>query len=147
MQGDPYRGLWRLLSHHDEQEAHHTIRFQVAGRQVAVCARCLGLYPTLLTVLALEARLGPLGLPDRWLWVWGLVTPAVVDYGRARLFDTPGSNRTRLLTGFLAGVGLGFGFSDYFRDSNPTYFWILIGVLGLLVPWLWWVGHQGALDP
>lgn len=147
MANDPFRGMWWLLSHHDEREAHHTIRFRLAGRQIAICARCLGLYPALLAVVMLEARLGRLDLPGRWFWVFVLVTPAVLDYGRARLFAPPGSNRTRLGTGFLAGLGLGFGFSDYFADSNPTYFWVLLAVLALLVPGLWWVGRQGPLDP
>lgn len=140
---DPFHGVWRVLSHHGPQEAHHTLQIQVGGWRVALCARCTALYPTLLAVVLLETWGPRLPLRPRWFWVYGLVTPAVVDYARARLFASPGANWIRLLTGFLAGVGLGMGFSDYFREPKVPYFWVLLGVLAVGNLWILLIRRGG----
>lgn len=133
---DPFRGFGRVLSHHGPEEAHHTLQFRVGAWRVALCARCTALYPTLVAVVLLETWVRPLPLGPRWFWVYALVTPAVVDYGRARLFSSPGANWIRVSTGGLAGIGLGMGFSDYFREPGCMYFWVLLGVLAVGNLWI-----------
>jgi len=135
--GSPFEGWGRLLSHHGPQEAHHSYRIRWRRWEVALCARCLALYPTLIAVVILEAELGRLFSWYRWFISASLITPAVIDWSRSRLFGAPGSNRTRSVTGALAGLGLGLAFSDYFQDSNPTWFWVLMGVLAVLILLVW----------
>jgi len=143
---DPYRGLWLLFSHHRREEAHHTLRLRVGPWTVALCTRCTALYPSLLAVVSLEKWFGPAPASPRWFWVYCLVTPAVIDHSRAKLFSSHGTNFTRLWTGFFAGVGLGMGFSDYFRHQPVLYFWILLGLLGAGSLWLLLI-RRGGRDP
>ena len=131
-------GGWRLiLAHHREEEAHHCLRLG----SWALCVRCFFLYPVLLALVALEGALGPLRLPHRWFWAFSLVTPAVVDWSRARLYGARGTNIGRGITGALAGLGLGVAFSDYFRDSNQAYFWALMGSLAVVILLVWRSGR------
>jgi uncharacterized membrane protein len=108
---------------------------------LAVCARCLGLYPVLLLVVVLEGALGRVPLTGRWFLAFALVSPAVIDWSRARLFGAPGTNAVRAVTGVLAGTGLGLAFSDYFRDSNQVYFWVLVATLAGVVLLVWRAGR------
>ena len=133
----PYRGWRRALSHHGPEEAHHCVHLRLGSRTLALCARCLAVYPTVLLVVALEARVGRWGHPWRWFVATALVAPAVIDWSRARLFAARGSTAGRLITGALAGLGLGLGFSDYLQGAEARWFWILLGVLGILVLWVW----------
>lgn len=125
----PFRGWRLLLSHHRESEAHHCVRLG----SLALCVRCLALYPALLLVIVLEGALGQAQWPHRWFFSISLVIPAVVDWSRARLFAARGTHLTRGVTGALAGLGLGLAFSDYFRDANLVYFWVLMGSLAAVI--------------
>lgn len=135
---DPFQGWRLLLSHHREADAHHCLRLG----SLALCVRCLALYPALLLVIVLEGSLGPLRLPYRWFFSFSLVIPAVVDWARGRLFGARGSHLTRGATGILAGLGLGLAFSDYFRDSNLVYFWALLGSLAAVILLVWISGRS-----
>jgi uncharacterized membrane protein len=104
-------------------------------------------YPTVLLVVALEARLGRWVHPWRWFVATALVAPAVIDWSRARLFAARGSTPGRLITGALAGLGLGLGFSDYLQGAEARWFWILLGVLGILVLWVWTKRSPPAASP
>ncbi len=137
MQGlvSAHRGWRLLLSHHGPGEAHRC--FRLSGR-LALCARCLGLYPVLVAVVGFEIGVHRFESEWRWLVVFSLVTPAVIDWSRSMLFGDRGSNLVRLLTGGLAGLGLGVAFSDYLRDSKTLYFWVLMACLAVLVSVVWW---------
>lgn len=135
--GDPHTGWRVLLSHHRAHESHHCFGLGF----VALCARCVGLYPVLLLVVLLEAGLGRLDLGVRWFLAFALVIPAVIDWSRSKLFSAPGNNGIRLATGALAGLGLGIAFSDYLRDSNLSYFWALMGSLTAVVLMVWWASR------
>lgn len=139
---DPGWSWWRLfLSHHGPSELHHCYVLPLK-RPLHLCARCLGLYPILVAVVAVEGSGWVLDLPRRWFWTFLLVAPAVIDWSRARLFGSPGRNDVRTMTGASAGLGLGLAFSDYFR-VQASYFWILIGVLLLLILVIWWINRPG----
>ena len=135
--GDPFRGWGRVLSHHGPDEAHHCHRFRLGGRDWALCARCLALYPILLAVVALEVRFGRFVTEDRWFFAATLITPAVIDWSRSRLFGAMGANWIRSITGALAGAGLGLSFTDYLKDSNPTWVWVLWGTLAGIIVLVW----------
>lgn len=130
---DPFKGWRLLLSHHLEVEAHHCLRLG----SVALCTRCLGLYPALVGIVLWEGAWGPFFRPLRWFVSISLVIPAVIDWANARLHAARGSNITRGITGILAGIGLGIAFSDFFRDSNLAYFWALLGSLTAVVLLIW----------
>ena len=132
--------LWQVLvSHHGPEEAHHCYRLPLPGQPRLVCARCLGLYPTLLLMVIFESTVFRFESEYRWLLSFGLVAPAVIDWARGMLFRVRGSNAVRSLTGVLGGAGMGLAFSDYFRDSSSGHFWALIGVLAFLIALVWWV--------
>lgn len=115
------RGFW--LSHHPEEELHRTYR--LAGH--AVCARCLGVYPTMLLAIALQ--LGA-GAPLVWQWdgPWtvGALLPAVADWTAGRLAPERGGNLWRTLTGVFAGLALGR--SLYVHLQKPFPVWLLVQV-------------------
>jgi uncharacterized membrane protein len=109
----------------------------MGSRIVALCARCFALYPMAVLVVALEAQFGRWAHDLRWFATTALLTPAVIDWSRARLFAVRGSNRVRMATGALAGLGLGLGFSDYLQRQNAQWFWLLLGVMAALVLLIW----------
>lgn len=100
---------WRLLlAHHPPSQYHRCVRL---GR-LHLCARCLGLYPTLFAGLAVQLVLtvhhAP-ALAARPFEHWALVlvmAPASWDWLRGRLDPATGTNAGRLSTGVLLGLGL-----------------------------------------
>lgn len=121
---------WTALAHHPRSQLQRCVLLPVGNRRLAICARCLGLYPTLLGVVALQMvlALGPLGLLDWWIALLG-VLPAVVDWGLGRLDSGHGSNRLRVTTGLIAGVAMGRSFFLYLRDPMHEIFWVQIVLL------------------
>lgn len=97
-----------LLSHHPVDRWHLCYRFRVAGRELALCARCLGIFPAMgLTFLAGH-------LSGRWPgWAEWLVLmlpplPALVDWATTVVTGRPErKNWIRLVTGIGLGVGIG----------------------------------------
>ena len=49
----PIVHLW-LLAHHRPQDLDRCLLLPWRGRRIALCARCLGLYPTVAATLALQ---------------------------------------------------------------------------------------------
>ncbi len=135
----PSQGWRVLLSHHRPRDLHRCYRLGRKDRSIHLCARCLGLYPVLLAVVTVEATWGQLLLEWRWLVGTGLVIPALLDWSGSMLFGAEGTNLRRLLTGGLAGAGLGLAFGDYLKDTSCFWFWALVVTLGLLVGLIWWV--------
>jgi uncharacterized membrane protein len=96
------RHFW--LSHHLQGEFHRCYRFGA----VLVCARCLGTYPVLATVLAAQ-----------FIWKWpldsqwdlpagvALAVPAILDWAWGRFRPHAFGNSWRTITGLLLGLGLG----------------------------------------
>lgn len=120
-----------LLAHHRREQAERCLQLPLGRRlRLALCARCLGLYPTLFTVLALQAATRPPGLGplDWWLCLPGLA-PALLDWGLSWLGRRRGTNAMRLATGVLLGISLGRGFFLYFHDPRSEIFWVQIGLL------------------
>lgn len=104
------------LSHHGPDELNRCYRFG----SVHVCARCLGTYPVLLALIALQAKLRapvehPLDLPI----CVGLLLPATFDwaYGRFRPGRFP--NAWRTFTGVLLGIALGRSLFIHFLRPWP----------------------------
>jgi uncharacterized membrane protein len=122
---------WLPLAHHRRDQLERCLLVPLGGdRRLALCARCLGLYPALALALLLQARLrlGPAGTAD-WVLALSGVFPALFDWGLSWLGRRRGSNALRLATGLLLGLSLGRGFWLYFRDPRCEVFWVQLGLL------------------
>ena len=84
--------------------------FFVRGRQFPVCARCTGIYVALPTgiaaVMAWDILQGLSFLASLYLCAL-LPVPMAVDGGTQLLFSRESTNRLRIVTGFLGGLGFG----------------------------------------
>jgi uncharacterized membrane protein len=123
--------FWWPLSHHRPRQAERCLLLPLGGgRRLALCARCLGLYPTLLGALALQAAAGSgaRGTHDWWLTLPGCV-PALLDWGLSWLGRHRGTNLVRVGSGILLGLALGRGLWLYLRDPRSEVFWVQLGLL------------------
>jgi uncharacterized membrane protein len=97
-----------LLSHRPVDQWHLCYRFRLAGRELALCARCLGIFPAMaLTILA--GRLtGPWPGWAEWVVLMFPPLPAVLEWAVTAVTGTPEhKNWIRLVTGIGLGVGIG----------------------------------------
>ena len=108
-----------LLAHHRPEEYDRC--YALGG--LHVCARCAGLYPALLVMLALQLKglVGP--LRAEWAVLFLLPVPAVFSWARRRLTGAAGSNPFATVTGALLGVALGRGLFLYLHDHGSVAFW------------------------
>jgi hypothetical protein len=108
-----------LLAHHRPEEYDRC--YAVGG--LHVCARCAGLYPALLLLLALQLT-GVVGaIRAEWAVLFLLPVPAVFSWARRRLTGAAGSNPVSTVTGALLGVALGRGIYLYLHDHGSVAFW------------------------
>lgn len=122
-----------LLAHHWSEDVDRCWRMKLRGRDIFLCARCTGLYPTMLAVMAWQLA-APLrcGWYD-WLWLFVPAIPALLDWGRFRLARTRGSNRWRTFTGALLGLALGRALYLHMRRPFHAPAAALFGLLALTV--------------
>jgi uncharacterized membrane protein len=91
------------LSHHHADELDRC--WKIFG--VHVCARCLGTYPVLFALIAVQFKLkAPLESPLDVPLSVALIAPAVADWAYGRFFPHRFSNAWRTATGILLGLGL-----------------------------------------
>ncbi|MFC6974868.1 DUF2085 domain-containing protein [Halomicroarcula sp. GCM10025709] len=94
-----------LLSHHRTDERHRCHRIRVSGREVAVCARCAGVYPGIVAGVVLFVL-------GAWSGLWAPLVvfgpaPALADWAVTTVTDRRGHNAVRTATGALLGVAYG----------------------------------------
>jgi uncharacterized membrane protein len=121
-----------LLAHHRREEADRCVQLPLGPLRIALCARCLGLYPTLVAALLVQAALAPppLGAAEWLLCLPGLF-PALLDWGLGWLGRRRGSNAMRVATGIALGISLGRGAWLYLHDARSEVFWVQLGLLAL----------------
>ena len=91
------------ISHHGEDQLCRCVR--IGG--LHVCARCLGLYPALFLLLALQAVLKAPGFRPPDLALIPLLTlPALFDWALGRFAPQSGSNPRRIVSGVLLAAAL-----------------------------------------
>lgn len=118
------------LSHHPPEELDRTWR--LGG--VHVCARCLGLYPVMLTAIVLQfVWRVPLRLPLEGLWGLLLAAPAILDWGYGRFRPHAGSNAWRTFTGVLIGVALGRSLYVHFQRPWPPLLLAQLALVAVVV--------------
>lgn len=107
------------LAHHTADELDRTYRL---GR-VHVCARCLGTYPTMFLVIAVQiSQRAPLEWKWDGPWAVGLLMPGLVDWAIGRFRPHAGSNAWRTLSGM--GIGLALGRTLYVHMVSPFPLWL-----------------------
>ncbi len=113
--------LW--LSHHHDDELDRCVR--VGG--TFVCARCLGTYPTLFALVALQFELkASLSHPWDVALSTALVLPATLDWAWGRFRPHDFTNLWRWFTGLLLGAGLGRAcYVHVQRPFPPVLLWPL----------------------
>lgn len=118
---------WLLLAHHRQDQAHRCVHLPLGQRRLALCARCLGLYPTMAAALALQAALGlgALGEVDWWV-VLGLTAPGLLDWGAGVVEPASGNNLRRMITGILLGAALGRSLWLHAADPRHEVFWVQV---------------------
>lgn len=114
------------LSHHHDDELNRC--FRVGG--MPLCARCLGTYPVLFAMLAVQLSMrAPLSWPYEVFWVPVFAVPALVDWAWGRFNPASGSNAGRFITGCGLGLALGRALYVHFQRPFPP---VLIAVLSLV---------------
>ena len=78
----------------------------VAGRRMPVCARCFGSY----LGHAAAVILFLFGVRIHWALGLALVVPMGINWGIQRWLGIMSTNPRRLVTGLMAGFGLGMGY-------------------------------------
>jgi uncharacterized membrane protein len=118
-----------LLAHHRPEEYDRC--YAVGG--VHLCARCAGLYPALLVMLALQLGGHLPAVRAEWAILFLLPLPAVGSWARRRLTGAAGSNPVATVTGVLLGIALGRGLYHYLLDHASWRFWAQAGGLAVAV--------------
>ncbi len=128
---DPRRPIYSiLLAHHPRAHAHRCLWVPFGPYKIALCSRCLGLYPTLAAILALQIffRVSQTAGVVDWVVVLLLSVPALFDWGAGHL-GWRGKNGLRFATGALLGVALGRSAYLYLVDSLNELFWVQLALL------------------
>ena len=105
------------LSHHTPDEWHRCYRVG----PVRLCARCLGVYPTMLVgIVALFVLRAPLGWSLDLPVVLGLTFPATADWAFGRFRPRAFSNVWRTFTGALLGLAVARSLFIHLQRPFPT---------------------------
>lgn len=129
---EPRRVYWRLLAHQHPSHAERCVWLPLGHLRLALCSRCLGLYPVLFAAFFLQFLFGverSWGIID-WFVVLVLAAPALLDWGASRL-RWAGRNDLRIVTGALLGLALGRSLYIYVADPLSELVWIQLGLLAV----------------
>lgn len=127
---EPRRVYWRVLAHQHPSHADRCVWLPLGRLRLALCSRCLGLYPVLFTSFFLQVMLGSgrnWGIID-WLIALVLAAPALLDWGASRL-RWAGRNDLRIGSGALLGLALGRSLYLYVVDPLSELVWIQLALL------------------
>lgn len=127
---EPRRVYWRVLAHQHPTHADRCVWLPLGRLRLALCSRCLGLYPVLFIAFFVQLVLGcgrDWGIID-WLIVLVLAAPALLDWGASRL-RWPGRNDLRIGSGALLGLALGRSLYLYVVDPLSELVWIQLALL------------------
>ena len=99
--------LFLLLSHHRSEKLHRTIHLNLRGKNIYLCARCIGIYSGILS-LFIAWFLG-FEIPA-WLYlplILILPLPSAVDWITQSCKLRESKNPIRIFTGFFFGITQG----------------------------------------
>jgi uncharacterized membrane protein len=130
---------WFPLSHQSLHNRYRCLMLPLGRIRLALCSRCLGLYPTMVAVWVVQF-LGIWPLSREWDW-WvalGAAVPALASWGLGRLGHR-GRNIWRVATGVALGVALGRSLFMYFREPANEVFWVQMALILCTVLAFEWV--------
>lgn len=129
------------LSHH--WESLETACWRVGTTNWWVCARCLGLYPSMFLTLLLEPFLwAQLSQEIRALCFFITVLPGWLAWAHDRLHpQKPWPRLVATLTGVLSGVGVGLVLWAHIRDPFHALFTFILVLTGIASAGVWAVGQ------
>ncbi len=132
------------LSHHHPEEYGRTFRIC----RIHVCARCLGTYPVLLSIIAVQFALAaPLSWVGDEVLAASLLLPALLDWARGRFDPSSGTNGWRFGTGVLLGISLGRVLYVHLQRPFPRALLVLMALVtavALPVIFATWRRRPGA---
>lgn len=122
-----------LLAHHRPAAWDRCYAPTVFGRRIRLCARCLGIYPGIISGF-LAYEFGPTAA-TRFPLILLLPVPALVDWAITAFTARPGSNGIRTLTGGLLGYAYGLGLLALLRDGDLRVLGVgaIFGVIAALL--------------
>lgn len=125
---------WMVLAHHNTDQVDRCVLLPVDGYAVAICARCLGLYPMMIATIAVQLiwKVEPCARLDWWIAIVGL-GPAIIDWGVSRLDIWRGHNAIRIVSGGLAGMAVGRSVFLYWRDPRHEVFLVQVVIIAICV--------------
>jgi uncharacterized membrane protein len=114
------------LSHHHPDEWD---RCYLVGK-VRLCARCLGVYPTLVVAVLVQLILrAPLEHGGDVAFVLGLTAPATVDWAFGRFRPHALTNPWRTFTGVALGLALGRSLFIHLQRPFPVVLLLQMGLV------------------
>jgi uncharacterized membrane protein len=123
-----------LLAHHPPEEYYRCLSLRLGGRRLWLCARCCGLYPTLLVLLVVQFVFGP--APGGWDWPWLYlpVAPFLVDWYGYRVAGRRGSNFFRVASGMLLALSLSRAlYLHIIAPFNEKFAWWCVAMAAFVV--------------
>ena len=97
-----------LLSHHTIDRWHLCYRFHVRGKEIALCARCLGVIPAMALTFIVGQLTGPWPAWAEWGVLMLAPLPALFDWATSLVAGKPErKNWIRMVTGIGLGMGIG----------------------------------------
>jgi uncharacterized membrane protein len=131
-----------FLAHHSREDCNHKCYTLPFGKnRYYICSRCLGLYPVLLVMLAVDLGFGfEVSTSMRALVFWIFILYPWSHWAREHYFQSsPGGKFLRSFTGMIAGVGIGVLLAGHFRqpwNQSFTFSIILLSVISFVVIFL-----------
>jgi len=122
--------MFLLLSHHSPKKLHRTIHIRIQGKDLYLCARCMGVWAGIISTLFLAFFL-ELHLPP-WLYLLLLMVlpaPVMFDWITQSCKLRESRNAIRVGTGFLLGVSWGLFFLLLARGMLHLFMFALM-ILG-----------------
>ncbi|MBU1076702.1 MAG: DUF2085 domain-containing protein [Spirochaetes bacterium] len=97
----------KIFCHHTKKDADHCIKIKIWDMQLALCSRCLGLYPFSLTwlFLSLSYKIKLSHSFEKNFIIYSLF-PAFLDWTLTGLSVIKSNNRIRFFSGLFASFGL-----------------------------------------
>jgi uncharacterized membrane protein len=106
--------LFLLAAHHPKEKLDHTIRLQIAKKEIHLCTRCTGIAFGMTTAIAIFL----LGcLPPGWVYlpfIAVLPLSAIIDWFTQSSKKRKSTTTIRLATGYFLGIAEGLGFELLF---------------------------------
>jgi len=123
-----------LLAHHPPEEYYRCLSLHLGGRRLWLCARCCGLYPTLVVLLTAQFIFQPAQGWWDWPWLYLPVVPFLVDWYGYRVSARRGSNFYRVLSGMFLALALSRALYLHIKAPfNEKFAWWCVALVAFVL--------------